>query len=99
MKAQTPKIKRKMEFKNNAYHVGQILSVKNGVDGLWYTAKITDFDVEEKRYIVEFSHSQRRQIVKEENCRPFLVGSQVCALYKGQEKKGGKIFHLICFLR
>ena len=84
VRVSTPKMRRKVEHAKNLFHIGQIVSARNAMDGCWYTAKIQDTDAEEGRYLVQFMTGGNRTQMCSENAdlRKYLVGNQVLALYR-----------------
>lgn len=83
VKAQTPKLKRKVEHTNNLFHVGEIVSAKNLADGCWYQGKVVDTEADEKMYSVQFlTVAGKRQVTREADLRKFCIGTSVLALYK-----------------
>lgn len=83
VKAQTPKLKRKVEHANNLFHVGEIVSAKNLADGCWYQGKVVDTEADEKMYSVQFlTVAGKRQVTRESDLRKFCIGTSVLALYK-----------------
>ena len=88
VRVSTPKVRRKVEHRDNKYRAGQTVSARNAYDNCWYAARIVEPDAEEKRYMVQFLHHEpgapgRTQLCSEgTDLRSFFIGNQVLALYR-----------------